>query len=44
MRRAIQASEEKNVDLAKRLCVSRKTIAKWKAREFEVAPENGTSG
>jgi transposase len=33
MRRAIQASEEKNVDLAKRLGVGRKTIAKWKARD-----------
>ena len=33
-RRAIQLSEEKNIALAKRYGVSRKTIAKWKAREF----------
>src|SRR5208282_2323102 len=32
-RRAIQLSEEKNIALAKRYGVSRKTIAKWKARE-----------
>ena len=34
VRRAIQASEEKNIVLAKRYHVNRKTIAKWKAREF----------
>jgi hypothetical protein len=34
VRRAIQASEEKNLVLAKRYGVNRKTIAKWKAREF----------
>ena len=34
VRRAIQLSEEKNIALAKRYGVSRKTIAKWKAREF----------
>jgi len=33
MRRAIQASEESNVALARRYGVHRKTIAKWKARE-----------
>jgi hypothetical protein len=34
VRRAIQASEEANIVLAKRHGVNRKTIAKWKAREF----------
>jgi hypothetical protein len=34
VRRAIQASEETNLVLAKRHGVNRKTIAKWKAREF----------
>jgi hypothetical protein len=34
VRRAIQDSEEKNIVLAKRHGVNRKTIAKWKAREF----------
>jgi transposase len=34
MRRAIQASEEKNTVLAARLGVHRKTIAKWKRRDF----------
>jgi hypothetical protein len=34
VRRAIQASEETNIALAKRHGVNRKTIAKWKAREF----------
>ena len=34
VRRAIQASEETNIVLAKRYGVNRKTIAKWKAREF----------
>jgi hypothetical protein len=34
VREAIQASEEKNTVLAKRHGVNRKTIAKWKAREF----------
>src|SRR5271166_7028585 len=33
VRRAIQLSEEKNIALAKRYGVRRKTIAKWKARE-----------
>src|SRR5271165_7627848 len=33
VRRAIQASEEKNTVLAKRHGVNRKTIAKWKARK-----------
>ena len=33
VRRAIQASEEKNTVLAERYGVNRKTIAKWKARE-----------
>jgi hypothetical protein len=33
VRRAIQASEETNLVLAKRHGVNRKTIAKWKARE-----------
>jgi hypothetical protein len=33
IRRAIQASEETNIALAKRYGVNRKTIAKWKARE-----------
>ena len=47
MRRAIQASEEKNVVLAKRYGVNRKTIAKWKAREFtsdeRMGPKNPCS-
>jgi hypothetical protein len=34
VREAIQASEEKNTVLVKRHGVNRKTIAKWKAREF----------
>ena len=34
MRRAIQTSEEKNTILAARLGVHRKTIAKWKRRDF----------
>src|SRR5271169_4827326 len=34
VRRAIQASDETNTTLAKRHAVNRKTIAKWKAREF----------
>jgi hypothetical protein len=34
VRRAIQASEETNIALAERHGVNRKTIAKWKAREF----------
>jgi hypothetical protein len=33
VRRAIQASDEKNIVLAKRYGVNRKTIAKWKARD-----------
>jgi transposase len=33
VRRAIQASEETNIALAKRYRVNRKTIAKWKGRE-----------
>jgi transposase len=33
VRRAIQESEEKNIILAKRYGVNRKTIAKWKARD-----------
>jgi hypothetical protein len=33
VRRAIQASEETNIALAKRHGVNRKTIAKWKARD-----------
>jgi hypothetical protein len=33
MRRAIQASDEKNVDLAKRFGANRKTISKWKWRD-----------
>jgi hypothetical protein len=44
VRRAIQASEEKNVVLAKRYRVNRKTIAKWKAHEFtsdeQMGPKN----
>ena len=35
IRRAIQASEEKNTVLAKRYGVNRKTVAKCKGREFE---------
>jgi len=34
VRRAIQASGETNIALAKRYRVNRKTIAKWKTREF----------
>ena len=34
VRRAIQESEEKDIALAKRYGVNRKTIAKWKARDF----------
>jgi hypothetical protein len=33
LRRSIQESEEKNIVLAKRYRVNRKTIAKWKARD-----------
>jgi hypothetical protein len=33
VRRAIQESEEKNIILAKRYGVNRKTIAEWKARD-----------
>ena len=33
MRRSIQASDEKNTDLARRYGFNRKTIAKWKARD-----------
>src|SRR5271154_5600419 len=47
VRRAIQASEETNVALAKRHGVNRKTIAKWKAREFtsdeRMGPKNPRS-
>jgi hypothetical protein len=46
-RRAIQASEETNIVLAKRHGVNRKTIAKWKAREFisddRMGPKNPRS-
>ena len=41
VRRAIQLSEEKNIALAKRYGVSRKTIAKWKARRVYVRRANG---
>ena len=41
VRRAIQLSEEKNIALAKRFGVSRKTIAKWKALRFYVRRANG---
>ena len=47
VRRAIQASEETNIALAKRHGVNRKTIAKWKAREFtsdeRMGPKNPRS-
>ena len=47
VRRAIQASEETNIVLAKRHGVNRKTIAKWKAREFisdeRMGPKNPRS-
>ena len=47
VRRAIQESEEKNVVLAKRYSVDRKTIAKWKARDFvsdeRMGPKNPRS-
>jgi hypothetical protein len=47
VRRAIQASEETNIALAKRYRVNRKTIAKWKAREFisdeRMGPKNPRS-
>jgi hypothetical protein len=47
IRRAIQASEETNIVLAKRHGVNRKTIAKWKAREFvsdeRMGPKNPRS-
>jgi hypothetical protein len=47
VRRAIQASEETNVALAKRHGVNRKTVAKWKAREFtsdeRMGPKNPRS-
>jgi transposase len=47
VRRAIQASEEKNVVLAKRYGVNRKTIAKWKARasvsDERMGPKNPRS-
>jgi hypothetical protein len=47
MRRAIQASDEKNTVLAKRYGVHRQTIAKWKAREstsdMRMGPKNPCS-
>jgi hypothetical protein len=47
VRRAIQASEETNIVLAERHGVNRKTIAKWKAREFisdeRMGPKNPRS-
>jgi hypothetical protein len=47
VRRAIQASEETNIALAKRHGVNRKTIAKWKMREFisdeRMGPKNPRS-
>jgi hypothetical protein len=47
VRRAIQASEETNVALAKRHGVNRKTVAKWKARDFtsdeRMGPKNPRS-
>jgi hypothetical protein len=47
IRRAIQASDETNIVLAKRHGVNRKTIAKWKAREFtsdaRMGPKNPRS-
>jgi hypothetical protein len=47
VRRAIQAREETNIVLAKRHGVNRKTIAKWKAREFifdeRMGPKNPRS-
>jgi hypothetical protein len=47
VRRAIQASEETNIVLAKRHGVNRKTIAKWRAREFisdeRMGPKNPRS-
>ncbi len=47
VRRAIQASEEKNTVLAERYGVNRKTIAKWKARESSsderMGPKNPSS-
>jgi hypothetical protein len=47
VRRAIQASEETNLVLAKRHGVNRKTIAKWKARESlsdeRMGPKNSCS-
>jgi hypothetical protein len=47
VRRAIQASEETNLVLAKRHGVNRKTIAKWKARESisddQMGPKNPRS-
>ena len=47
VREAIQASEEKNTVLARRHGVNRKTIAKWKAREFSsdmrMGPKNPRS-
>jgi hypothetical protein len=48
VRRAIQASDETNIVLAKRHGVNRKTIAKWKAREFifdyRMGPKNPRAG
>jgi hypothetical protein len=47
IRRAIQASEEKNIVLAERYGVNPKTIAKWKWRDFDsdarMGPKNPTS-
>jgi hypothetical protein len=47
IRRAIQASEEKNTVLAKRYNVDRKTIGKWKARDTpfdeRMGPKNSRS-
>ena len=47
IRRAIQASDEKDIVLARRYGVNRKTIAKWKWRDFDsdarMGPKNPTS-
>ena len=47
IRRAIQASDEKDIVLAERYGVNRKTVAKWKSRDFDsdarMGPKNPTS-
>ena len=42
IRRAIQASDEKNTDLARHYGIHRQTVAKWKARDTSIRHANGS--